>query len=96
MLLGEAWRSVSERGPDLHSDHHLYALDSLDSQRSLEMLNRKQPLMPGCVAPSTLATQGFSHLQPFQALRDLKYNLHSSHHKGAPDDWTEVWGGVGC
>lgn len=95
MLLGEAWRSVSEKGPGLHPEHHVYALDSLGSQHSLERLNRKQPLMPGCVAPSTLATQGFSHLQPFQALRDLKYNLCSSRHKGAPEDWTEVRGG-GC
>lgn len=78
MLLGEAWRSVSEKGPGLHPEHHLYALDSLGSQHSLEMLNGKQPLMPGCVAPSTLAKHGFSHLQPFQALRDLKYT--SAHH----------------
>lgn len=64
-------------------------------QHSLEMFNRKQPLLRGCVAPSTLATQGFSRLQPFQTLRDLEYKLCLSHHKRAPEDRTEVRGG-GC
>lgn len=62
------------RGAGLHANLHLYALDSLDSHYSLKILNRNQPWMPGNVAASTLATQGFPHLQLFQVSRDLNYN----------------------
>lgn len=65
-LLGEAQRSVSERGSGLRAGHRPYALDYLDSHYSLKMLNRNQPRMPGYVASSTLATRGFSYLQPFK------------------------------